>query len=236
MSGFIPSGYLSIHEALHRLGRELFPSEWVGDEHKARAGLISADEWLRVKDLPPMRGGGAPGSGSMRANVPAAKPEPNSNSNPSDPSYQNEYRARERYVGACDRLRQLLESGELEAAILDPFTGALHRAPVSLWRQHNADRMIEKGKAPIPRSPNTGSVLVKRFAEATVDTKPIPRAKIKEVIETLKEKIATESLTRPEQADLVRKTFPAYHVTDRELRQIFRAVPMPTGRPKKSDK
>jgi hypothetical protein len=32
MSEFIPSGYVSIREALHRLGRELFPSEWTGDE------------------------------------------------------------------------------------------------------------------------------------------------------------------------------------------------------------
>jgi hypothetical protein len=233
---FIPSGYLSIREAINRLGRGLFPSEWVGDEHNARQGLISADEWLRIKDLPPPRGGGAPGSGSMRANVPAVKPGPNSNSNPSDPSYQNEYRARERYVGARDRLRQLLESGELEASILDPFTGALHRAPTSLWRRHDVDRMIEKGQAPIPHSPNTGSVLVKRFAEANVGPKPIPQAKIKEVIEALKEKLASESLTRPKQADFVRKTFPAYHVTDRQLREIFQAIPMPTGRPKKSDK
>ena len=236
MGAFIPSGYLSIREAINRVGRELFRSEWVGDEHNARAGLISADEWLRIKDLPPMRGGGAPGSGSMRASVPASKPEPNSNSNPSDPSYQNEYRARERYVGACDRLRQLLESGELEAAILDPFSGALHRAPTSLWRRHDADRVIEKGQAPIPHSPNTGSVLVKRFAEATVDTKPIPQAKIQEAIEALKEKIATESLTRSQQKEFLRKTFLNYRMTERQFNEIFQAVPVPKGRRRKSDK
>jgi hypothetical protein len=33
---FVPNGYLSIQEALNRLGRELFPSEWTGEEHKAR--------------------------------------------------------------------------------------------------------------------------------------------------------------------------------------------------------
>jgi hypothetical protein len=52
MSDFIPSGYLPIQEALHRLGCELFPSEWTGEERKARRGLISEDRWLRIKDLP----------------------------------------------------------------------------------------------------------------------------------------------------------------------------------------
>jgi hypothetical protein len=33
---FVPNGYLSIQEALNRLGRELFPLEWTGEEHKAR--------------------------------------------------------------------------------------------------------------------------------------------------------------------------------------------------------
>jgi hypothetical protein len=234
---FVPNGYLSIQEALNRLGRELFPSEWTGEEHKARRELISEDEWLRIKDLPPARGSGAPGSGAMSQNMnaPAAKRTPHSSGDPSDPSYQEEYRARQRHVDAQQRLRQLLEAGQLEAAILDPFTGALHQATTSLWRRHDADRLIEKGQAPIPRSLNMGSILVKRFAESNVDTKPIPQAKIQEAIEALKEKLATESLTRSEQAEFVRQTFSAYRITDRQLRQIFRAFPVPTGRPRKSD-
>ena len=96
--------------------------------------------------------------------------------------------------------------------------------------------MIEKGQAPIPRSANTGSVLVKQFAEPNVDTKPIPQAKIQEVIEALKAKIATESLTRPQQEDFVRKNFPGYRVTKRLFSEIFREVPVLTGRPRKSRK
>ena len=60
MTEFVPSGYISIREALNRLGRELFRSEWTGEEHTARTGLISADEWLKMKDLP---GTGASGGG-----------------------------------------------------------------------------------------------------------------------------------------------------------------------------
>jgi hypothetical protein len=237
MPKFVPSGYLEMHDALDRLGRELFPSEWTGEEHKARRGLISEDEWLRIKDLPPARGGGAPSSGTMprSTKAPATKLAPHSSGDPSDPLYQEEYRARTRYMAAHHRLRQLFEAGQLEAAILDPWSGKLHQASVSFWRRSDADRMIEKGKAPIPRSPNAGSLLVKRFAEANEHPKPMPGAKIKEAIEALKEKIATESLTRAQQIDFVRKTFPSYHVTERQFREIFQAIPVSTGRPKKSD-
>jgi hypothetical protein len=234
MPEFIPSGYLSIREALNRLGRELFESAWTGEEHRAQRGLISEDEWLKIKDLPPASGSGAPGSGMLRSPKALAESAPRSSADPSDPLYQEEYRAHQRYIGVIDRLRQLLEAGELEAAISDPWTGRLHRASASLWRRHNADRIIEKGQAPIPGSPNTGSLLVKRFAEAA-HNKPMPAAKIKQAIEALKEKIATESLTRPEQAAFLRQTFPSYHMTERQLNKIFRAVPVPTGRPRKSN-
>ena len=59
MSKFVPSGYLSIREALNRLGRELFPLEWSGEEDKARRNLMSEEEWLRIKGLPPAFGSGA---------------------------------------------------------------------------------------------------------------------------------------------------------------------------------
>jgi hypothetical protein len=130
----------------------------------------------------------------------------------------------------------LLEAGQLEAAILDPWSGKLHRTAASLWRRHGADRMIEKGQAPIPNSRNKGSLVVKRFAEAKVHPKPIPGAKIQEAIEALKEKTATETLTRPQQADFLRKTFPSYYLTERQIRQICRPVPVPKGRRRKSDK
>ena len=148
MPKFIPSGYFSIRDALNRLGRELFQSEWTGEEHKARSGLISEDRWLRIKDLPPPRGSDAPGGGGRRgARAQAAKPAPHPISDPSDPRYQKEYRARGRYTDTQHRLRQLLEAGQLEAAILDPWSGRLHRAAASLWRRHDADRMIEKGRS-----------------------------------------------------------------------------------------
>jgi hypothetical protein len=46
VSEFVPSGYLSIREALNRLGRELFPLEWTGGENKARRNLMSEEDWF----------------------------------------------------------------------------------------------------------------------------------------------------------------------------------------------
>ena len=40
MSAFVPMGYITVHDALNRVGRELFPSEWTGEEHRARTGLL----------------------------------------------------------------------------------------------------------------------------------------------------------------------------------------------------
>jgi hypothetical protein len=59
---------------------------------------------------------------------------------------------------------------------------------------------------------------------------------IEQAIKALQEKMATESLTRAEQTDFVRKNFPSYHVTERQLRKIFQSVAVQPGRPRKSDK
>ena len=238
MNGFIPKGYIPVRDALNRVGQELFPSEWTGEEHKARRGLISKDDWLKTKDLPPLRGSGAPGSGAMagRAGAAPVMATPHRIGKPSDPEYQAEYRANRRYEDACDRLRTLLEGGDLKAAILDPWTGKLHPASAALWRRSDAGQMIKKGRAPIPNSPNTGELLIKQFQEPSVPTKPLPRARYPEVIEALRQKLATEPLTRAEQKAFVRATFPTHHVMDRQFSKIFQSVPVPSGRPKKSDK
>jgi hypothetical protein len=231
---FVPSGYLSIHEALNLVGRDLFKSEWTNEENKARSGLISEDEWLKIKDLPPARGGGAPRS--ARGVRPGSKPGPHWTGDPSDPSYQKEYQARVRYLDARRRLRERLAADELEAAILDPWTGKLHRASPSLWRRADADRIIDNGQARIPGGRNIGSLLIKRFVGPNVPRKPLPKAKIREAIARLKEKTASETLTRPQQAEFLRESFSTYSLTTRQIEEIFRAVPTSTGRPKKSDK
>jgi hypothetical protein len=96
--------------------------------------------------------------------------------------------------------------------------------------------MIKRGEAPIPGSSNTGRLLVKRFAEAGVPARPMPAAKIGEAIDALKAKTATETLSRPQQEDFLRGRFPNYHITARQIAKIFQAVPVKTGRPKKSNK
>ena len=230
MSEFIPSGYISVDDALEHIGRETFPSEWTGQERRARTGLIGID------DLAPARGSGAPDGAPSRksATRPNAK-SPHSTGDPSSDSYQIEYRAGLRYEAARDRLRVLLESGDREAAILDPFTGKMHRAAKTLWRQSDADRMIKKGRAPIPGSPNSGWIFIKEF-RAAAPTKPMPGAKISEAIKALQEEMAKRSLTRPQQAHFVRERFSDYRVSERQIREICQSVRVRPGRPKrKSD-
>jgi hypothetical protein len=272
MPKFVPSGYISIPEAVNRLGRELYPAAWTGEEHKARTGLISEEEWLKTKDLSPPRGadalGGAPRrrrsapdksnpsrtvpSDPLSRSVPVKpqrtagpsdplkqlvplEPPPQMIIDPSDPVYQAEYLARERYVAATQHLRVLLEAGRLEAVIYDPWTGALHAIPTSSWRQHNADQIIKKGEVLLPDNPNTGSILIRQFEAEGGRAKSMPEAKIAEAAMALREKSAKESLTRPQQAEFVRKNYPNLHVSERQMAKIFRAVPIRIGRPRNSN-
>lgn len=237
MSTFVPEGYITVRDALNRLGHQLFPSEWTGEEHKARAGLLGQEEWLKVKDFGGPTGGGAPGGGAA---VNRARQSPTASiahwtGDPSDPSYQAEYRANMRYAAAKRELRVQLEAGRLEAALLDSWTGKMHRAPTSMWRRHDADRMIAKEKAPIPSSRNTGTLMLRLFGQPNPPRRSMPEATIRKAIELLREKRATETMTRSQQAELVRKTFPNFHVTARQMRQIFEAVPTRIGRPRKPD-
>jgi hypothetical protein len=112
MPEFVPSGYFSIREALNFIGRRLFPSDWTGEEHRARSGLISQEEWLKIKDVPPARGSDAPGSGPVRPATRLAPRTPHPTGDPASAAYQQEYRASLRYAEARDRLRVLLEGGE----------------------------------------------------------------------------------------------------------------------------
>jgi hypothetical protein len=233
MSKFVPSGYLSIQDALNQLGRQHFGTAWTGDEHKARRGLMSLDEWLKIKDLPPARGGDAPGGGRGARFSQAARVLRVRRDDPAAPAYQDEHQASQRHTETCRRLRQMLEAGGLAAAILDPWTGRLHRVPTSLWRRHDAGRMIEKGEARIPHSPNTGKLLIKSFV-ATAPKSPMPRTAIEKAIQLLKAKLASERLTRRQQAKFLRDSFPNYRITERGLNEIFQAVPTPIGRPQKS--
>jgi hypothetical protein len=271
MTEFVAHGYISVRDAVDRLGRGLFPEVWTGDEYQARSGLISEEKWLQTKDLPLARGGGATGSapapktiaesaatalhstgdpssfsspgGGGPGGAPAPKTiaasgatAPHRTGDPASSSYQKEYRARKRDEDACKWFRTLLEAGELEAAILDPFKGKLHRASTALRRRHDAARMIEKGRAPIPYSPNTGTLVVKEFPVPSRPRTPLPASKIREVIDALLGKVTTEDLTRPQQKDFVRKMFPNCRVTERQFSEIFQEVPVQKGRPKKSGK
>jgi hypothetical protein len=96
--------------------------------------------------------------------------------------------------------------------------------------------MIKKARAPIPNSFNVGAIFIKEFRASDPPLKPMPTARMKQAIRALQEEMATKTLTRPQQAQFVRKTFPGYRVTERQLREMYQAVAVSPGRPKrKSD-
>src|ERR1700737_1453146 len=72
MTEIVPHGYISVCEAVNHLGPELFPEAWTGKEQEARRGLISEEEWLKIKDLAPTRGGGSPGSAPLPTTIAAS--------------------------------------------------------------------------------------------------------------------------------------------------------------------
>jgi hypothetical protein len=104
-----------------------------------------------------------------------------------------------------------------------------------MWRVSSADRMIRSGCAQIPHRGNDGHLFVKAFVRKS-GRSPLPQAKMQEAIAALTAKAETESLTRPQQQEFLRRMFPAHHVTTRQLAQIFQSVPVAKGRSKKSRK
>jgi len=92
------------------------------------------------------------------------------------------------------------------------------------------------GRAPIPRTPNMGFIFIKEIRVEAAPAKPMPEAKIREAIKALQQEMAKKSLTRSQQADFLRKTFPDYHLSVRLLTKIYQSVTVRPGRPKqKSD-
>ena len=72
MPEFVPHGYVSVRDAADRLGCKLFLSGWTSEEYKARSGLISDKEWLKIKDLAPVSDDGAPDSALLPTTIAAA--------------------------------------------------------------------------------------------------------------------------------------------------------------------
>jgi len=70
-------------------------------------------------------------------------------------------------------------------------------------------------------------------ASRPIATKPLPRSMIPDLEKKFKSLEA--GLTRKEQFDAVRKSteFARYHLTEKDLRQAAKSVPVPLGRPRK---
>src|SRR5215207_3894026 len=147
----VPNGYVTVRDALNQIGKSLFPKDWTGEEHEARSGLISREEWDRLKNTPATGhfGSGArpygytgplDSRGSYRPPAPSFE-------DPDTEEYQAERVAHDRFSKVFLELHTRLEAGLATAAIVDPWSGKLEKISRAEWRRNDADRFLLKGRS-----------------------------------------------------------------------------------------
>lgn len=157
----IPSGCISIQDAINLIGREKFGAAWTEKEHAARAGLITIERHEYEKRTPARSGGGTlPGLHVTVSKASMVKVERRPEDDPGSEIYQAERVARERLDASKEELIRRLEAGEWSAIIVDPWSGQKHESGRSMWRTSFAYRCIEKARAQMPRSTNEGKVYI----------------------------------------------------------------------------
>lgn len=181
----VPFGTITVDDAITRIGLELHGSHWSGNEKSARTGLVSLEQWELDKNTPAklVYGGGAPGAHygvrgtqSITPIAPSSAPDPITRypyGDPTDPGYQSERKAAERWVDAKTELLRRLEAGVLRAIVVDPWSGQKHELNTSVWRksQRQIERYLSRREAPMPGGANVGHLYI-----LEVPTEPRQRA------------------------------------------------------------
>jgi hypothetical protein len=220
-----PAGYMRARDAINAVGLELYPADWTGDEDKVPVLYLAPGQ-----TIPSGSGsGGNPGGESFvvkpHSSVDSAKYEPARI--PDTEEYRRYYQAnvaaRQRWNNVVVELVRRLEGGKLLGAILDPWTGAIHRLSDSFWRRTGVKRMVEAGQAPIEKrySSQLGTLLIEAFQPkaAKAPKRKLTRSEFDNAQQQLK---ASPDLTRPEQYKLILDKYP--HMTDRQWREILKVV------------
>jgi hypothetical protein len=221
MSDFVPSGYITVREALDCIGRELFTSEWTGQEHEARSDLITNEEWEQIPGVPILFG---PGAGGVW------KPE-RPHGDPRDQAFQAELKARKRFEASCEELRRRLEAGHIGSVRVDPRTGHVEGNSVATWRRDNALAMIKYAEV------GAENLFVEQFGRES-SSRPFSQSKIQKARELLQAEIMTKSTTRSmteeQRWTFLRRTYPSQHITERQFRSICKGLTK-IGRPRNAD-
>ncbi|WP_038381116.1 hypothetical protein [Bradyrhizobium elkanii] len=140
-----PSGYQFSRDAFDLIGREKFGEAWTGDlEYRARSGLWTIAEYEKAKVTP---GSGMRGSGAAGIFVAPSTDAP-ATDDPASKGYQAEREARVRYEWAEPEFIARLESGQLAAFEMDPWSGKIKPIPRDFWRTSAAHRAVNRGKGP----------------------------------------------------------------------------------------
>ncbi len=152
-----PSGYIAHRAMFDRIGRYLYPDDWLGNlEYTARDGLVSIEQY-EIDCKTPGRGATGSGSGPRVIFMPDKRYDPAAIMSE---AYQAERRARERYVRVHREFLERLESGEIAAFTLNRKTGLIGIVPRRLWLTSRAGSFIAGGRTP------TGELIFKASQQA----------------------------------------------------------------------
>lgn len=168
----VPGGYVASQTVFDFIGREMYPAEWSGAEHRARKNLYSPKEIEWAKTAP-----GTSAGGSWARPDGWEGPWVGWVLNPQldgmgTAEYEEERLARLRYEAALLEFHRRLESGNLNAFVLDGKTGKIIEVKARFWRTDGAIIHITKGRVPIPGAhKRDGQLLV---SESAIRTKPSP--------------------------------------------------------------
>jgi hypothetical protein len=217
-----PAGYMRAREVINAVGNELYPTDWTGDEDQ-----VPAFQFAPGQIIPSGSGMGSdPWRGTWRVVHPHSPTEPYEPARMTDTEeyrrkYETNVAARKRWADVIEELLRRLEAGKLRAAVLNPWTGATNRLSQAFWRRSGAERMLVRGKGPIPYSTNHGTLLIEVFQPkaAQAPKRQLTGSEMDNAAQQLK---GSQNLTRPQQKKLILDLYP--HMTDRQWRELLKMV------------
>lgn len=228
MSDFIPDGYIELREALDRVGRYEFPSEWTGDEldavYKTAPGAASGGgarfynprEQFKRKELPPAE------LSHIRAQQRLA--------------HEHNLRLDKRRAAAEQALWQALQGGMIAGAYVHPMSGHLVALKAPWWRSDEGREALRRRRPPTYRAAAERPILLLREdVRKTFGSPPRTATKIKhdglvEFLNRCADGIKTESACRLEAENHFKRTIS--DSSSGPWRPAWREVPDEKKRPR----
>lgn len=141
MDFLVPNGFISLEDAVGRVGAYMYSKEWKGRAYK----LFTAYTLLEHANR------------TVLALPPEAKEEREAAQRVVLQEFEKLDARNEQLHSAIDRLRMLLHARSVRSILLDPASGHQPHIPVQLWASSQADRIFKTGEAEFDSSLYPGS-------------------------------------------------------------------------------